>query len=441
MADNSIVRRRRIAHAAAAPISPILLLPGECWATLAVYLDLKAISALMGTSHAMRTALELAPLDCWVDLRFSAKAQRKVSPSGLRALRHMAGARLQSVDLHGCTQLSCPCLVTSLLLESQAAGDAIDSLLYLGMGDVRLISPGHPSPNPLHCMGRFLQLVLQRSEHLTRLDLSGCRAVDGHAIEMLASCMDDGVPRLRWLALDGCASSLAPVRRANAAGTHPLAPLARHAHKLYELGLGAFLHFDDDALDAALLHPRSETLLTTGTNNVDGASPFTTADTRTHHGSSSMRVLRLHSSGNLRMISSRWMRQYFSLPHLVELDLSICPRLGTGIFGTLLGHVPALRRLNLSGCDTLGDTQVLTLFAGEAQQTCAASLIDLNLGEIWVSFIFRKHVCAHCTLFGADGPGVCRPRLCSCYWSRRTRRDSAWSTVRITAVVVASSVR
>lgn len=379
----------------------LLRLPGECWAQLCVYLDLRALSALRATSRAVEAALMLAPLDCWVDLRCSAKGQRTVSPAGLRALRRLAGGRLRSVDLHGCTQLSCPYLASAMLLQ-EADSDANERLAYLGMGDVRLLSPGDATPDPSRGMGRFLELLMSRCANLTRLDLSGCRAVDGHAIETLAACMDDGLCQLRWLALDACASSIAPVRSAKTVGSHPLTPLARHAHKLYELGLGAFLHFDDSALDAALLHPsvdiaiqRAEHVSEAAAADLPvamarlraaqpgiGTRPAATAEADgATPGPSSLRVLRLHSSRNLRMTCSRWRRHCFVLPHLVDLDLSLCPRLGTEVFDSLLHGVPILRRLNLSGCDTLTDVQVLRLFATEAAQHCAAGLIDLNLGE------------------------------------------------------------
>lgn len=391
---------KQLSTSAASTRAPMLLLPGECWAHLAVYLDLRSLTVLGATSHAVGAALKLAPLDCWVDLRCSSKVHRQVSPGCLRALRRMAGARLRSVDLHGCTQLSCPNLATSLLELHETDKGTVQGLSYLGLGDIRFLNPRGASPISSHGMGRFLQLLMQRCANLTRLDLSGCRAVDGQAIETLAACMDDGILHLRWLALDGCASSLAPVRRAKAENHHPLAPLARHAHKLYELGLGAFLHFDDAALDAALLHPSASNMLRLRTGHPGEAVPAATATTvegarpvagvveaqavaaaRTTSRPSILRVLRLHSSGNLRMTRSQWSRHCLWLPHLVELDLSICPRLGHEVFGSLLQGVPALRRLNVSGCDTLGDAQVLSLFASEDAKKCAAGLIDLNLGK------------------------------------------------------------
>ena len=131
-----------------------------------------------------------------------------------------------------------------------------------------LLSPGDATPDSSQGMGRFLQLLMLRCTNLTRLDLSGCRAVDGHAIETLAGCMDDGLHQLRWLALDACASSIAPVRSTKTVGSHPLAPLARHTHRLYELGLGAFLHFDDTALDAALLPPSVDLAIQRGEHAV-----------------------------------------------------------------------------------------------------------------------------------------------------------------------------
>jgi hypothetical protein len=377
----------------------MLRLPGECWAQLCVYLDLRTLSALRATSRAVEAALMLAPLDCWVDLRCSAKGERAVSPAGLQALRHMAGGRLRSVDLHGCTQLSCPNLATALLLHD-ADSHANDGLAYLGMGDVRLLRPSNAASDPSRGMWQFLQTLMQRCPNLTRLDLSGCRAVDGHVIETLASCMDNGLNQLRWLALDACASSIAPVRSAKAVVSHPLTPLARHAHKLYELGLGAFLHFDDEALDAALLHPIVDNTISRDQRISEAAAvelPVAVAQAHaaqvgnsvrpgqtangTQPGPSLLRVLRLHSSRNLLMTRSRWRRHCFVLPNLVELDLSLCPRLGTATFASLLQGVPVLRRLNLSGCDSLADAQVLSLFAGKASQDCAAGLISLNLGK------------------------------------------------------------
>ena len=394
----------------------MLLLPGECWAYLCVYLDLRSLTALRATSHAIGAALKLAPLDCWVDLRCSAKGQRKVSPAGLRALRFMAGPRLRSVDLHGCTQLSCHLLASSLLLQQTADdSDDVDGLPYeyLGMGDVRLLSPGNATPDPSRGMGHFLQLLAQRCGSLTRLDLSGCRAVDGHAIETLAACMDGGIPQLRWLALDGCASSLAPARRGTKSGSnHPLAPLARHAHRLCELGLGAFLHFDDDALGAVFWRPSVDELLANRVNEDVAAVPLvavveaqvrlTAADQASAEAQpvrSMLRVLRLHSSSNLQMTRGRWSRYSLCLPNLVELDLSICPRLGAEVFNSLLEGFPVLRRLNLAGCDTLGDAQVLALFASKAAQSCAAGLLDLNLGEkrpssLLIAFVFSRVDCA-----------------------------------------------
>ena len=362
----------------------MLALPGECWAQMCVYLDLRSLAALRATSHAVGVALKLAPLDCWVDLRCSAKGQRRVSPAGLRALRSMAGARLRSVDLHGCTQLSCAYLATSLLLEGADSG-AIDELSFLGLGDVRLLSPRNTHPDPSHGMGHCLQLLAQRCTNLTRLDLSGCRAVDGHAIELLAACMDVGVPQLRWLAFDGCASSLAPARGAKTGGNHPLAPLARHAHKLCELGLSAFLHFNDEALDAVLLRPNIEKALAARAAEASVGVPraeVTTAEAPVD--TAMMRVLRLSNSRDLRLARSQ---NCFYLPHLVELDLAVCPRLGTEVFDWLLTAVPVLRRLNLSGCNSLRDAQVLAMFAHEAAQSCAAGLIDFNLGKKAFAFV------------------------------------------------------
>lgn len=287
-------------------------------------------------------------------------------------------------------------------------------------------------------MGAFMRELLLCAPRLTRLDLSGCRAVDRYAIATIAECMDGPAGGcclpLRWLALDGCASSLAQSRlqrprriaaqasddtssaqaevnasanvndgstTANLGGYsysysgdgqqgpavalgHPLAPLGRHAHRLYELGLGAFLHFDDTALGAALDGHDDRRGGGGGSSSRRGSGDNDSL-------SSSLRVLRLNSSRELRLIltadpagpdpapdaasesstngapqlrMSMWRR----LCRVVELDLSLCPRLAKAVYGSLLVDLPQLSRLSLQGCDTLGDTELISMLTAPQLQ-------------------------------------------------------------------------
>ena len=369
---------------AAAPLPPIYSLVGEAWAAIGVFLDLRALSCLRAASRMLGAALAGAPLDCWADLRCSAKGQRRISAAGLQALRRIAGPRLRALDLHGCTQLQSVTLLAAVLLppgpaEDNEPAENLNNLVSLGLGDVRLLTPGSATPNPTQGMGTFLWDMLQQAPRLTRLDLSGCRSVDGYAINVLAECMDDDSLPLKWLALDGCASSLGR-------GSE-LMPLGRHAHKMYELGLGAFLHFNDTALLAALC----------------GHADLARTDRFWNGGdlpASSLRVLRVNSSRDLTfrtwptsVLAGLEVNQPFEHLHeLVELDLSLCPRLSTAVFARLLCGSQKLRRVNLSGCDTLGDAELETMFIDTTQ----SQLIELNLAATGIGDQAAKVIGQRC---------------------------------------------
>ena len=171
------------AAAAAQALPPIYELVGECWAAVGVFLDLRALSCLCCTSRALATTLAAAPLDCWMDMRCSARGQRSISAAGLQALRRIAGARLRTLDLHGCTQLQSATLPSAVLMSHNtvrgqvAAAPALaaasapgagtskrtttyaENLIALGFGDVRcalaLLSsspPPHLPPGTLAYM-------------------------------------------------------------------------------------------------------------------------------------------------------------------------------------------------------------------------------------------------------------------------------------------------
>ena len=317
----------------------LLALPPEVICCVVEHLDVCTFCRLVAASASVRDWLCAAPLRLWSDLRCSGQAARVVDAPGLLALLRHAGARLCALDLHGCTKLTAATI--DGILHSTQMQTVVRSL---GLGGARFVAPQDNSDPALTFSG------LPHCHALTRLDVAGCRAVGSAAVASIAALLRSPGCRLRFLALDGCASSLAPRKKAlpGVPSALPLAVLGGDQHHelgsittipttvpavgLLELGLSGYSQLQDSSVARSI--PRG----------------------------SALRVLRLGGSDVLQLRhdgaaeAALWQ---CGGQQLTALDLSLCSQLDAAMLRQLLDRLPHLQRLNLLGCKTLTDEVAL----------------------------------------------------------------------------------